>query len=185
MPNRPSPITYEVMVDWDATNWAANPIFVGDDDISDDVRFNGISRGKEDEEGNAPAGTLQIKLKAGLVAKYSPWTAGVLVGRIRPWLPVRIIATHLTIPYARYFGFISSIKVDPRPDKQSVTLYCTDGTDLLARQMIAQDYETKTQMSDGAAVNLVLDSAGWSGLRRDIDTDGGAELLNYPDVAAY
>jgi hypothetical protein len=193
MPNRPSPITYEVFVDWDGTDWAAAPDFSeAIDDISDDVAYIDMARGKDSEEGNAPAATLQIKMKAGLCAKYSPfnagsvlWDAGVGATRIRPWLIVRIIATHLTIPYARFFGFISSIKIDPRPDRQQVTLYVTDGTDLLARQLIGQDYDDKTEMSDGEALERILNAAGWSATRRTLDTSGGADLLRYPETFSY
>lgn len=193
MPNRPSPITYEVMVDWDGTDWKVDPDFSeAIDDISDDVAYINTTRGKDSEEGNAPAATLQIKMKAGLCSKYSPfnvasvlWDAGVGATRIRPWLIVRIIATHLTIPYAVYFGFLSSIKIDPRPDKQQVTLYVTDGTDLLARQIITQDYDNKTEMSDGDAIDKVLDAAGWSATRRALDTSGGTDLLKYPETYQY
>jgi hypothetical protein len=181
-----SSISYEVMVDWDATNWAHDPVFSGDDDISDDVSYIETVRGKETEEGNAPAATLQIRLKAGLCADYSPYNvASPYYDRIRPWLTVRIRATHNAVEYPVFFGFISSIKVDPRPDRQTVILYVTDGTDLLARQMITQDPEDTDSISDGEAIERVLDAAGWSPTRRNIDTNGGDDLLNYPATHPY
>ncbi|MCJ7669564.1 MAG: hypothetical protein MUO61_03485 [Dehalococcoidia bacterium] len=181
-----SAITYEVMIDWDATNWADDPVFSGDDDISDDVAYIEIVRGKETEEGNAPAATLQIRLKAGLCADYSPYNiTSPYHDRIRPWLPVRIKATHNAVVYPVYFGFISSIKIDPRPDRQTVTLYVTDGTDLLARQMVTQDPEHRTKVSDGDAIERILDAAGWSTVRRNIDKDGGDDLFNYPNTYNY
>ena len=63
-------IEYEIMVDWDATRWSDTPTFAGDDDISDDVAYMDLNRGKEKEEGNSPASYLQIKMKAGLHQKY-------------------------------------------------------------------------------------------------------------------
>jgi hypothetical protein len=187
MPNRPSEITWEVMVDWDAINWAAEPDFSEDiDDISDDVNFNGWTRGKEIEEGNAPSGTHEIKLKAGLCDKYSIYNvSSPLHDKIRPWLPIRIRAIHDSITYPVFAGFISSIKVDPSPDKQAVYIYITDGTDLIARQLITQDFDTREQMSDGEAIGKILDAAGWSLTRRNLDTNGGDDLLNYPQTGEY
>lgn len=179
-------VTYEIYVDWDAVNWAADPIFSGDDDISDDVAQIITTRGKETEEGNAPAATLQIRMKAGLCDKYSPFnSSSPLYGRIRPWLPVRIRATHNSVTHDVYFGFISRITINPKPDRQEVTLYVTDGTDLLARQMVAQDPSITTRMSDGDAVDRILNAAGWSPNRRDIDKDGGSDLLGYPQTTIY
>jgi hypothetical protein len=181
-----TPIVHEVMVDWDATDWGADPTFAGDDDISDDVFDMRILRGKESEEGNAPAATLELRIKADLVSKYSPVNAASpLHDRIRPWLPIRVQTTHDGTTYPVYFGFISSIRIDPNGDNPSISLYCTDGTDLLARQMITQDWDNRTPMSDGAAIGLIADAAGWSITRRAIDTDGGSNLLNYPSVYVY
>ena len=85
----------------------------------------------------------------------------------------------------KFFGFISKIRLDPKLDSQGIYIYCTDGLDLLARQMISQNYNDRTRMSDGQAVGNILDAAGWSSIRRDIDTDGGNELLDYPTVYQF
>lgn len=179
-------ITYEVMVDWDATDWAATPDFgQAIDDISDDIAYISWRRGKQREEGNAPAATLEIKMKPALHGKYSPFTTGDLAGKIRPWLPIRVRAYYNASYYAQFFGFISRIKINPWVDVQSVSFYVTDGIDLLARQLVVQDPNSKTPMSDGDAINLLLDAAGWSDVRRNIDDDGGDELLNYPDTGVF
>lgn len=185
-------MNYEVCVDWDAIDWAADPDFSeGYDNISGDLAddtANYISwvRGKEREPGNAPAATLLLRMRPGLCEKYSPWTSGVLAGKIRPWLPIRARACIEGFdPIPVYFGFISRISLNAHKDVQSVLFYCTDGTDLLARQLITQDPEDKTQMSDGDAIDRVLDAAGWSLTRRDIAKDGGDELLGYPVTTVY
>ena len=185
--DRPSEITWEVMVDWDATDWAVTPDFTqAIDDISADINFSGWQRGKNTEEGNAPAGTHEIKLTPGLHQKYSIYyVPSPLHNKIRPWLPIRIRAMHDGNTYNVFSGFISSIKVDPHPSKQMVYIYVTDGSDLMARQLITQDYDTRTQMSDGEAVERVLDSAGWDPLKRNIDIDGGGDLLQYPQTGEY
>ena len=185
-------ITFEVKVDFDAVDWSDTPDFSESyDDISGDVDIGGISgldwdRGKQKEEGNAPAGTLTIKLRKGLCARYSPFTTVAdLVGKIRPWLPIRVRAYHLAAFTTLYTGFIERISINPALASQSVTFYCTDGIDLLARQLIAQDNTDKEVCSDGRAMHKILDAAGWPRSKRAIDVDGGDDLLAYPQSTAY
>ena len=185
-------MTFEVCVDWDATNWADEPDFSeAYDNISDDVDTGGVvglswERGKQKEEGNAPAATLTVNLRKGLCQKYSPFTTDAdLTGKIRPWLPIRVRAYHLGGYIAEYFGFIERMSFDPSLGAQSVSFYCTDGTDLLARQLITQDPTSKEICSDGQAMHKILDAAGWSRDRRSIDMDGGDDLLAYPTSSSY
>ena len=181
--------SWEACIDWDATDWSDTPDFSEEyDTISevDGVTFVGWKRGKETDEGNIPAATLEIRLKPGYHAKYSPYTTDAdLVNKVRPWLPVRVRAVYDETYYPVFAGFLSSIKIDPHPDRQSVLFYVTDGMDLLARQMITQDPEDLSRMSDGQAMNEILNAAGWSGERRNIDMDGGDQLLNYPACYEY
>jgi len=184
MTTRPA-ITYHVHIDWDATSWAATPDFSqAYDDISADVNHLIWLRGKDHEDGNSPAAVLEINIKPGLHDKYSPFTTGTLAGKIRPWLPVRVRIEHSGVEIPQYFGFVSRIAVNPHRDVQSATLYCTDGLDLLARQLLSQNYDKRTRMSDGAAVARIANVAGWSSTRRDIDTSGG-EIFSYPETGSY
>jgi len=191
MGEAPSRIKWEVCVDWDATDWSDEPDFSQDyDQISGDVDVDGITyvgwaRGKQREEGNAPAGTCEIRLKPGLCQKYSPFTNGILKGKIRPWLPIRVRSYFNGEYVTQFTGFISRITIDPHPDVQSVIFYCTDGTDLLARQEVTQDTTSKDLMSDGAAVERILDTVRWNANRRSIDKDGGSDLLAYPKCYEY
>lgn len=185
-------MTYEVCVDWDATDWAAEPDFSQDyDNISGDLADDSANyidwfRGKRREDGNAPAGTLNLKMKPGLCAKYSPWTTGTYAGLIRPWLPIRVRAVIGALdPIPVYAGFISRISINPHKDVQSVSFYCTDGTDLLARQVVTQDNQHKTTTSDGGAIHKLLDAGGWSSTRRNIDESGGDELVAYPETTPF
>lgn len=181
-----SPITYEIMVDWDMTDWAATPDFTQlIDDISDDVQSINWVRGEDREEGNCPASTLELKIIGSLYAKYSPYNvAGDLFGKLLPWRAVRIRLTHNAVTYNIFLGFISKIKTNPHPDNPEVYIYCTDGLDLLARNVIAQNYDERTTESDGDAVGQVLDVAGWSSSRRNLDVDGG-EIFQYPQTAEF
>ena len=185
-------LTFEVCVDFDAVDWAAVPDFSEDyDNISEDIDTNGVQglsweRGKQKEEGNAPAATLTVTLKRGLCAKYSPYTTDAdLAGKIRPWLPIRVRAYHLGAYTTLYTGFIDRISYNPALAVQSTVFYCTDGTDLLARQLITQDPTDKEICADGQAIHKVLDAAGWSRDKRDIDMDGGDELMAYPASTSY
>lgn len=189
-------IIYEICIDWDADNWTAEPDFseeydqISGDVDTDSINFLGWVRGKQREEGNAPAATLPIRMKPGLCQKYSPFTTGILEGKVRPWLPVRVRITaignlELYEPLPVFAGFISRISINPHPDVQSVLFDCTDGTDLLARQLVTQDPADKELCSDGDAMDKILDAAGWSPTRRDIDKDGGDDLLGYPRTYDY
>ena len=63
-------------------------------------------------------------------------------------------------------------------------LYCTDGMDLLARNMITTNETDRGMVTDGAAIGSVLDAAGWPTGKRSIDVDTAA-IVNYPSTAEY
>ena len=179
-------ITFEFMVDWDATDWRATPDFSeAIDDITAYVKSHTINRGKDTELGNNPSGTLDITL-SNTDKRFSPvYAAGPLFGKIRPWLPVRVRATvtgGAAITY--YTGFISSLAVNPDPEVEEAYVYCTDGMDLLARNMVSLDKGDRTMVTDGEAIGYLLDSAGWPIAKRSIDTDTGA-IVNYPTTTEY
>ena len=178
-------IVYEVMIDFDATDWTATPTFAGTDDITDYVKEVYWERGKDQESGNHIAGTLNIEIDNSSKNFSPPYAAGDYYGKWRPWLPVRVRATidggaNITI----YTGFISRLKVNPSLDSPVATLYCTDGMDLLARNMVTQNEDDRTLMNDGEAVGRVLDAAGWSKDKRTIDSSG-SEIVKYPTTVAF
>ena len=175
-------VMYFVRVDWDMTEWSNFPSFDGPyDDISTEIASVSVSRGKNDEAGNSPAATCDIRLIAGLCWKYSPVnTASPLYGLVLPWRPIQVQAVWGGNYYTLYTGFMSKITINPNPNIQSVNFYCTDGMDLLARQLITQNYDLRNTQSEGDAVNTVLDAAGW-GSQRSVDT---GSTLQYPTVTA-
>lgn len=175
---------YSFHIDWDATDWKATPDFSeAIDDITDYVKSHYIDRGKNQEQGNVQAGTLDMTLEnseeeAG--RRFSPtYALGALFGKIRPWLPVRARATINGSTETIYTGFISKITVNPSLDVQEAYIYCTDGLDLLARNMVTQDVTDRTKMNDGEAVGKILDAAGWPIAKRTID-DEGSSIVDYP-----
>ena len=179
--------TLEFMVDWDATDWTDTPDFSeAIDDITAYVKLPyDIDRGKNNERGNSPAGTLNVVLRNDSL-RFSPcylWSP--LYGKMRPWLPVRVRGTVVGVgTYTIFTGFISKITVDPDPNVQEAILYCTDGTDLLARQQVTQDMNNRTTTSDGGALGKLLDAAGWPAGKRAIDTDGG-NVVQWPNTVEF
>ncbi len=181
-------VVYEIMVDWDATNWLDTPDFSeAIDDISSYVKNNGVyvDRGKKIEDGNIPAGTVDLTLDNS-DKRFSPtYAAGPLFGKMRPWLPVRCRASVSGGAFLTFYtGFISRISVNPHLDIEEAYLYCTDGSDLLARNMVSLNKDERSMVSDGEAVDKILDGAGWPSSKRSIDTDTGA-IVNYPQATEY
>jgi hypothetical protein len=179
-------VTYEVMVDWDATDWLATPDFSeAIDDITRFVKKVYTDRGKNVELGNSPAGTIDILLNNTDKRFSPPYAAGPLFGKIRPWLPVRVRATVTggsALPY--FTGFISRISINAHIDVQEAMLFCTDGMDLLARNMVANDSGDREMITDGAAIGKILDASGWPSSKRSIETDTPA-ILNFPKTTEY
>jgi hypothetical protein len=182
-----NPVSYSVAIDWNCTDWAGVHDFTGEyDDISSyvlpPVR---IARDKKPDDWVYPAATLELKLNNASKIFY-PTYAGPLQGLIRPWLPIRVIATHNEIEYPLYYGYLCKLVCHPIKDKKHVYLYATDGIDALAKAIIIQDMDDKTVMADGGAVDLLLTKGGWSTLvaRRTIDMTGG-DIIKLPDTFTY
>ncbi len=181
----PLTITYSVCVDWDASDWSATPDFTTDgDNITSTVKSIRIERGYDREEGTSPAATAEIVLENSSGDYYPTNSGGTYYGKIRIWLPVRIQATHNSVTYDLYRGFISRIQCSPHWQSREAYFYCTDGTDLLAKIIVTQDMDTKTAMTDGEAVEDVLDAAGWSATLRDLDVDGG-DIIDMPATTSW
>ena len=179
-------ITYEIKVDWDATDWLATPDFSdGIDDISNYVKYFYVDRGKNTELGNIPSGALDITLDNQDKHFTPTYSSSTLYGKMRPWLPIRVRATVTGgAAIVFYTGFISRVSVNPHLDIQEAYLYCTDGMDLLARNMVSLDKSDRSMVTDGAAIGYVLDSAGWPAGKRSIDIDTGA-IVNYPTTTEH
>ena len=179
-----SAVTYEIKVDWDMIDWSDTPDFSQSiDDISGDVKSIRISRGKDKELGNAPSGTLELILDNSS-RKYSPVNSNSpLYGKMLPWRIIRVRAFHDGNAYNLYMGYISKYSISPHWTRKESYIYATDGMDLIARQLIAQDTANPNAVSEKSAIDRVLNAAGWSSSKRIIDTDGGD--VKYPICSEY
>jgi hypothetical protein len=181
-------LTYSVMIDWDCTDWAADPQFTTDTTGMRDVTSYvkppiRISRGSKPEDWVYPAATLELKLNNTSGVFYPTLATGALYALIRLWLPIKIVATHLLIDYPLYYGYICGYAASPLNSNQDIYIYATDGMDVLAKQIVIQNMDSKLAMSDGAAIIAVLDAAGW-GTRRIIDLTG-EDIIRMPETFAY
>ena len=178
---------YSIAIDFDCTDWAgAHDFTTSGDDITNDVKAFRISRGKDKDSNSYPAATLELTIE-NHSGNYYPTQAGKTPGpKVRLWLPVRVTATYPTpaTPYNLFYGYINRITAYPIKNKQEIYFYCTDGIDLLAKQIVVQDMDDKTVITDGAAAGLILDAADWNATRRTIDLDGG-NIANFPDTFEF
>jgi hypothetical protein len=175
--------TYSICIDWDCADWAGVHDFTGDDITSDVERFR-TSIGKDKESNCYPAATLELVIN-NLSGNYYPTNAGGTPGtKVRLWLPVRVQATYTEVTYNLFYGYINKIRAEPTRSKRYIYFYVTDGIDLLGKQIIIQDMDDKTVITDGAAVEAILDAASWNAARRSIDVDGG-DITNFPDTFEY
>lgn len=182
--------TYYVYVDWDCIDWSGAHDFSQEiDTITSDVKHLRISRGKDKGSSVYPASTLEMLIDNSSGKYYPTATSGDLVGKVRLWLPVRIVATHGGTTYNLFYGYINRITAYPIKSKKDIYFYATDGIDLLTKTIVVQDLDDKTVMSDGEAVHRVLNAANWNQLRActmqnagDTVTDNGHGLSNGDQV---
>jgi hypothetical protein len=185
-----SAIAYSIMVAWNTVGWQETPPWNGEyDDITADLTSDGygylrnysFTRGKDKESGNNLAATLELELN-NADHKYTPtYTTSPLNGLLLPMKQIKITVTFLEVEYPLFYGFITKYQIKPGPGDKYAYLYCTDGMDMLARALVGQDYNTRTDTSDDEAVGKILDASGWNPARRTLDTTSGVKF-NYPET---
>jgi hypothetical protein len=178
-----SPVTYEIAVAWNVTNWQEDPAFDDEyDDITNYVQHIAVTRGKDKEGGNHIAATLELVLVNTSHIFTPTYTLGPLYGLLKPRKQIRVVATHLEEEYPVYYGFISRYSIHPGWNDKYIYIYATDGLDLLARQLVNQNYDNRSVVTEGEALDNILNAAGWSAWRRWIDDTSG-QTFNYPEVS--
>ena len=120
-------------------------------DITSDVIDATIFRGRDDFLDAAQVGKLSVTLDNHL-GKYAPKSPQVVTENtvgLTTSIPIRLRTTAPTT-ITHFTGWISSIKVNANPKKQTVTLSAVDGMDSLRRAIIGQ------RLIKGEATDLII-----------------------------
>jgi hypothetical protein len=181
---------YYVYIDWDCIDWSGVHDFsAAIDNITADVKHLRVTRGKDQDSNTYPAATLDLTLENSSGKYYPTATAGDLVGKVRLWLPVKVVTTFGGTTYSLFYGYINRITAYPIKNRQDIYFYATDGIDLLSKTIVVQDMDDKSVMSDGEAIHRVLNAANWNQTRActmqnagDTITDNGHGLQNDDQV---
>jgi len=156
----------KIYVDWNNDGDFADAY----DDITSDVKYLTIRRGRSSELGVAEAGTLELRL-TDPDRKYSPENASSVIvtsgGSLLPKRPIKVTAS-LGGVVSLFYGYLENLICHPSYDEQETYLYAIDGLDFLSRAEISSTLY-KNQAT-GALVGSILNSAGWPAGTRDIDT---------------
>lgn len=127
------------------------------DSIKADVKDIVIQRGRIGQDGAMNAGTCTIVLKD-LTGTYNPENTGSsLSPNVLPLRPIRVRATHNSITYGEFFGFITRIEHDPAPTAQETRIEAIDFFYWLddCKPVISLGETTV-----GAAIGALLSAAG-------------------------
>lgn len=174
-------ITYAVYIDWDNDG----SVLAGSPTTGEDVtaRVLNVRTGQSFTFGRDTARSLsavkpaQVAIELNNVSKdYSPDnSSSPLYGDLGTGKPVLVTATHSATTYELFFGYIDGYSIDPFREKKSVMLTCLDALGKVAQSVVQT--ECYPSIQTGAAVNVILDAAGWDADLRDIDA--GATTLRY------
>lgn len=168
----PAP-TYDYRVDW-----SGNGSF-GDtgENVTSRVLADSISMsyGRDQARALSPLAPGEARFDLDNTTRdYSPENgSSPLTGLLGPGRPVRIQATHLTVTYGLFRGFLDGFNLVPEDAHAKFT--CTDELDKIRDTDISTDLYRGIRT--GTAVGLVLDAVGWPTADRDIDP--GATTIRY------
>jgi len=155
--------TIEVLVSWDGTGNFDGAY----DDITADVKYLRIRRGRNSELGFAEMGTLEMRVKDAN-GKYSPEnSSGVLYGSLLPKRQVKVrgsLGGEINI----FCGYLEEIVCHPNLEQQESYLYVVDGLDFLSRAEISGTLYKNT--ASGTLVGHILNAANWPATARTIST---------------
>lgn len=161
---------YVVYVDWNNDGDFSD----ANEDITSDVKFIRISRGRDDDLDKAEVGKCTIVCHDGS-AKYVPEnTSSPLYGNLLPARPVEVKYGSDTL----FYGFLDDILPNPDRNRKEATLLCVDGFDQLKRAKVT--VALQTSQKSGQLYTTALDTVSWSATNRTLD----AGIDTYPLVHA-
>lgn len=157
---------WSVKVDWNNNGSFAD----ANEDVSAsllDLEFT-IGRGSASDVIAAGRGSFTLEDPAGVYSRYN--AASPIYGQMLPSREVKIESVHSAVTYPGIRGIITDMAEGRRVNGiPTVTFQVTDGMELLRR---ATKVRTPLQESKRVdeLIGTVLDAAGWSGARRNLDT---------------
>lgn len=166
-------VTYNVYIDWDNDGTVASGAFEANETVTANVLAVrsplSFSFGRDTARSLAAIKpgevTIELDNRTGI---YSPDNSGgALFGNLGPGKPVLVRAVHNAVTYNLFWGYIDSYDLDPSKGARSVTLGCQDALGKFGEQKVTTDLSQSIQT--GAAITEILDAAGWSGSKRDLD----------------
>lgn len=174
-------ITYAVFIDWDDDGSVLAGAPTSGETVTSRVlnvrTAQRFSYGRDTARSLSAVKPGQVTIELSNVSKdYSPDNASSpLFGNLGTGRPVLVRATHNAITYDLIYGFIDDYVIDPFREKKSVTLTVVDILGRLAATLVSTECHQSIQT--GAAIEAVLDAAGWPADKRDIDP--GSSTLRY------
>lgn len=174
-------VTYKVYIDWDNDGSVLAGSFETGEDVTARVlnvrTSQSFSYGRDVARALSAVKAGQITLELNNVSRdYCPDNAtSPLFGNLGTGKPVLVRATHSSINYDLFYGFIDDYVIDPHPEKRSLTLTCVDILGRLASTSVSTACFPSIQT--GAAIEAILDAAEWPVAQRDIDS--GSTTLRY------
>jgi hypothetical protein len=127
--------------------------------IKSDVKDLQIRRGRVGQDGAMNAGTLSVVLDD-QTGVYNPENAGsALSPNVVPLRPIRVRATHNSITYGLFFGFITRIEHEPAPSAQQTRIEAVDFFHWLD---VFKPVISLPETTVGAAIGALLAACGLS-----------------------
>ena len=154
-------------------------------DVSDQVNYIQTQSGRSALADQFQTGTLTLRI-VDQNGDFNPTNpTGPYVGLLTPMKKVQITATHLSITYPIFSGFITSY-VNTQPKDATEVAYTTisavDAMRLAQNAQISTVSGTSAGQLSGARINNILDSISWPATARLIDA-GQTTLQADPGTA--
>jgi hypothetical protein len=160
--------TFRFYVDWNMDDDFSDPY----EEITDDVLLGDWRLGRDSGSllSLASSGVANITLK-NATGKYSSLnSASPLYGLILPLRKVKITATYLGATTTQWLGFLDNIMPTPSAQKDHTAKLRATGPLATLAMFTCDVVAMQVNITTGAAINMVLDAAGFPAGLRVIDT---------------
>ena len=148
-------------------------------DITTDVRFLQIGRGRSHTLDTIGAGSCRLRLD-NTAGDYDPTnTAGANYPNVLPMVPIRVQAEHSATTYDLFYGFVTSWPMSWTIQKDAVVdVVASDGIMLLN---LTNSGSAQVQENTGTRIGNLLDDTSWPASWRSIATGDVTAAAFTPD----